>query len=87
VIAGNAGEQRLDLRFDGVIDPHRDPRAAARSHHLSGLVDSFRAVIGRRSASDAAAGAVHDGARLAERAGNTSARAAGGTCDDGDFSR
>ena len=87
VLAGDAREERLDLGLDGVIDAHRDAGAAGGGHHRRGLVDRLRPAVGRRVAGDAAAGAIDDGAGLAERPGDAAPGSACGSGDDGDLSR
>ena len=86
VIAGDACEEGLDLGLDGVIDAHGDAGAAGGRHHRGGLVDRLRPAVRRRIAGNAAAGAVDDGAGLAERPRDAAPGTACGSGDDGDLS-
>jgi len=79
-------DQRLDLRFDGVIDANGDRRAAGGGDHLRGLFDRFRAAIRRGRAADTSTSAVHQRAGFAERARDAPAGAARGAGDQGDLS-
>ena len=84
VVTGDAGEQRLDLELDRVIDAYGDAGAAGRRHHPSGLVDGFGPVVGRAVALNATPGAIDGGAGLAEAPRDAAAgpsRGAGNECD------
>ena len=86
MLAIDPGEQRLDLRFDCVIDPHSDGGAAGSRDQVRGLVDGLGSGVRRRMAAYAAAGAIHGGAGFTKRTGDSASGAARGAGDNSDMS-
>ena len=85
-LAVDAIEQRLHLRFGGVIDAHGDRFVATGHDHFGGFLDRFRPVVWRWVATHATAGAIDQGTGFAESARDAAPGATSGACDQGDLS-